>query len=44
MKKQKKNSELDEKKKFEHTMTALFRVPKAVVAGKIKAKNKKGKT
>jgi hypothetical protein len=31
------------KKKFEHAMTALFRVPKSVVAEKIKAKKKKGK-
>jgi hypothetical protein len=30
-------------KKFERTMTALFRVPKSVVAEKIKAKKKKGK-
>jgi hypothetical protein len=30
-------------KKFENTMTALFRVPKSVVAEKIKAKKKKGK-
>jgi hypothetical protein len=31
------------KKKFENTMTALFRVPKSVVAEKIKGKKKKGK-
>jgi hypothetical protein len=31
------------KEKFERTMTALFRVPKSVVAGKIKEKRKKGK-
>jgi hypothetical protein len=31
------------KKKFEDTMTALFRVPKMAVAEKIKAKKKKGK-
>jgi hypothetical protein len=30
-------------KKFEHTLTALFRVPKSVVAEKIKGKKKKGK-
>jgi hypothetical protein len=29
--------------KFERTMTALFRVPKSVVAEKIKKKPKKGK-
>jgi len=31
------------KEKFERTMTALFRVPKSVVAEKIKGKGKKGK-
>jgi len=31
------------KQKFERTMTALFRVPKSVVAKKIKEKAKKGK-
>jgi hypothetical protein len=31
------------KEKFERTMTALFRVPKSVVAKKIKKKSKKGK-
>jgi len=31
------------KKQFEQTMTALFRVPKSVVAEKIKKKAKKGK-
>jgi len=31
------------KEKFERTMTALFRVPKSVVAEKIKARKKKGK-
>jgi hypothetical protein len=33
----------DAKRKFENTMTALFRVPKSAVAEKIKAKKKKGK-
>ena len=32
-----------EKEKFERTITVLFRVPKSVVAEKIKAKKKKGK-
>jgi hypothetical protein len=31
------------RKKFERTMTALFRVPKSVGGRKIKAKRKKGK-
>jgi len=31
------------KEKFERTMAALFRVPKSVVAEKIKAKKEKGK-
>ncbi len=31
------------KEKFERTMTTLFRVPRSVVAEKIKAKKKKGK-
>jgi len=33
----------EEQKKFERTMTALFRVPKSVVTEKIKKKAKKGK-
>ncbi len=32
-----------ERENFERTMTALFRVPKSVVTGKIKKKPKKGK-
>ncbi len=43
MKKQKCEKGPEAREKFERTMTALFRVPKSVVAEKIKAKKKKGK-
>jgi hypothetical protein len=42
MKKERKQAP-QEKDKFERTMNALFRVPKSVVAEKIKAKRRKGK-
>jgi len=41
--KPKRRENPDAQKEFERTMTALFRVPKSVVAEKIKAKKKKGK-
>jgi hypothetical protein len=37
-------SKSDEQKKLERAMTSLFRIPRSVVAEKIKAKKKKGKT